>query len=1679
MFTAKPIGCLQVGSLLGCVAAFFCLAGLAIALETPVGSLNGQLSLEAPQFNLSTQAMRDNRVYVLATGPRSNPQPQEVGVWVQPDGQFQFPKLAEGEYSLKIRAVGYETLYQHGIFVNADKPNTLKTPIRLAMLKPYIRAGSNTRLFTTTETPHFWINGSGVRQARIRIFHQPIEPFIRQADQTPPAGPLEFSDSLSVYRRGGSAVPMSNWPSGKPVQTLQRTLHSDGSDWVRADVKLNKPLPAGDYLAVVDAKNHKGESDWNALWFSVSDLGLIVKQDPQQVVVKAFNLRTLQPEPGVAIRLLNRKTGGTLLASTPATDGTGFAKFALAEITTGDYQNLLVVGRKASQSAYAGWSRWSQTADRYQTYFYTDKPVYRLGQVAQFKAMVRLLEPNGLRNPGANHPVTLTVEDPDGNTLQTTPLKTNAFGSISGQITLPNEGKTGVYQLTLSYHNQAQTYHRMEVIQYRKPEYEVTVQPLAKRVTAGQMLPVKVRANYYFGAPVRNAQVHYTVYESPDWQSRYQLMERPEHEDYFDDWDENDYGYGGTYLSEGTATTNDAGEVLVHVPTQASRAPEDPSSEDWLDKRYKVQVEVTDLSRMTVTSSANASVVHGDYALFLQPDRWVYKANEPMSGQLQAIDYDGKPVGNRTVSLRLLRWVWDEIHNTYHTIEALPQPVEITTNAAGRGQFRLTPKGGMPTDTYILEAKSQDQSHRTVYDQTSLWLANHTQPLFWSNQEAEKQPFSVKPDKAVYRPGEVARVMITAPLTGKEKAQALVTVEGLKLHHVQTVPLDSAAKLVEIPIRADYAPNVYVSVAMVGKQHQFYQAEELLKVSPAAHFLNIEIETAKNRYKPGDVVEYKLKATQANGQPAANTELSLGVVDESIYAIRPETARDIQKFFYPKRYNQVISLSSFPEEYSGGPGKQEPRVRKDFKDTAFWLASLVTNTRGEATAKVRLPDNLTQWRATVRGITPQTQVGSAIQKITASQDLMVRLALPRFFTQGDHGTITTVVHNETNQAQTVRLSLLEQSAKALFAFEEPLQQTLTLPANEAKRFVWHGKAQAAGQLTLQAKAVAQTASDAVENQLTIHPLGVPLTQASAGRLNATPTTQPHPEEIPVIWPANASAQTAQLDLYLAGSTLGPVLGHLTTLVDYPYGCTEQTVSRLMPAVVARQLHQQLQVSISNELEQKISTVGEQALQKLKDTQQADGSWGWWAYDSGNLYLTAYVLEGLYHLQQSGKAIDPTLTQRAAEWTLRQSELLFHQLADPKRAEKNTDSIVVDRIQDWAYARYVLSLYGHSVPQHALKWLKQQSTGVSPEVDAWVVLALKHANQPEQSRLWAERLQAWASKNRHGQWQHWDHTPVVNRRVHGSKTDYSYRFTGVETTAWALQAMLGSQAIAAKELQSTIDWLTMQRGAEGWDNTKTTALVLRSLMEEAVKHPQAAPLSLTATMETPSASPPGASFSFMESNRYEPQQHWRATPEQLISILKNRALTLQLDGTGELLYSQILRAWLPLEPRATVPFANQPEGLHVRRTFYKVAPKATTSDGVLHYHSTPLHNGTARSGDILLMKVELESPTRLPYLMINVPLPSGAEVLSNDPRAAEAVSSLNTEDWGPWWWSHQDVMDERVVYFASELPAGKQFLYALVRVEMPGVFQMNPVRLEGMYSAAIRAYSATDQLTVTE
>src|SRR5258706_7458044 len=235
-----------------------------------------------------------------------------------------------------------------------------------------------------------------------------------------------------------------------------------------------------------------------------------------------------------------------------------------------------------------------------------------------------------------------------------------------------------------------------------------------------------------------------------------------------------------------------------------------------------------------------------------------------------------------------------------------------------------------------------------------------------------------------------------------------------------------------------------------------YTQSKLLAVPARDKVLRLDIVRNKKEFRPRDVASYTILARNDDGSPAANAEVSLGIIDEAIYSIQAETAGNIKREFYGKRYDQVQTSLAIHYTFTGYAGDKpanlarnksgyqladfknessyaEPTIRREFKDTAFWQPDVVTGGDVTATDRFKLPDNFTTRRGTPPGVNPATVVGSAVQKTIARKDVIMRLEMPRLFTQGDTVTISGVVHNFLKSDKSTKISLDLNGAQLLDA----------------------------------------------------------------------------------------------------------------------------------------------------------------------------------------------------------------------------------------------------------------------------------------------------------------------------------------------------------------------------------------------------------------------------------------------------------------------------------------------------------------------------------------------------------------------------------------------------------------------------------------------------------------------
>lgn len=238
------------------------------------------------------------------------------------------------------------------------------------------------------------------------------------------------------------------------------------------------------------------------------------------------------------------------------------------------------------------------------------------------------------------------------------------------------------------------------------------------------------------------------------------------------------------------------------------------------------------------------------------------------------------------------------------------------------------------------------------------------------------------------------------------------------------------------------------------------------------------------------------------------------------------------------------------------PGQPAIQVRSDFRTTAAWLPAVVTDTSGQALVPVRFSDSLTTWRATARAFSDRDLFGQGTTTVLTNQPLMVRLQSPRFLQVGDTTTVSAIVNNNSDGKARVRVNLGVKGVR----LSSPALRILTVPSQGESRVDWTLDVRVPGSVRLEVRARSSHASDAMRRELTAHAHGIEKLVATAGKTNRertalTVTLPPHQET------------DRQMIVQVTPSLAVTMLDALPYLIDYPYGCTEQTMSRFLPAAI--------------------------------------------------------------------------------------------------------------------------------------------------------------------------------------------------------------------------------------------------------------------------------------------------------------------------------------------------------------------------------------------------------------------------------------------------------------------------------------------------------------------------------
>jgi len=1539
---------------------------MGISRETPVGSISGKV------YDYKTGApVQGAKVY----HPTRN-----TYVKTNAKGEYELlgvPVKKEG-YTIGAQAKGFEYSTYSNVKVIEGKP-VENIDFKMVRRESFFRVYTYQKVFAPGEKATINMKGYLVKKIKLKIYR---------------IDPIKNIDYITKYGKMADFNTEDLTPIYEDLYVSHFDEDGEFNDTYAVPINEN-----GVYVIRADAV---GGSLTKTTWLIKSDIGLIVKRSPKELLVYAQSFKSGKPIPGVKVMVYQEN----VRVATGTTDKNGLRQFS--SYSPKPYK---VVAQKEGSFAFARTYYGSKAEDQ-RIYLYTDRPVYRPGQEVFFKGIARRKE--GFRYAVNEYkPVNVTVSDSRGNKIYSRRLYTNKYGTFNSSLKLAEEPPLGSYTLRTTVEGD-DSFYRFEVSEYKKPEYKIEVSTDKPHYVAGDKIRVKVKGKYYFGAPVANAKFDLTVMESAYRWSRVG----------WDDYYSGSHDFHGGIMFETSGKLDAKGEAEIIIPTGKIKH----------NKQLKIEAEVTDISGRAVTGDATVPLSVGEFALYCHTKKYVYEPGEEIPLQIEAMDFKEKPVKDQAVSVKLSKITYKEIEEKvsysrggrrangyeYHIKRVKTQVggiINKTTNKDGKAEVILKPE---KEGNYEIDIFSVDSRGNKITYNCYTYVASES----YSGMMGEAD-LQIITDKKKYHRGDTVKAVIT---TSQKNVYVLMTIEGMRLYDKKVIFIKGGSKTLDIPLKQEYFPNIFLSVSsirdmdLVGttKNIQMFRDEKKLKVT---------IKTDKERYYPADTAHYILEVKDHEGKPV-EAELSMGVVDEAIYAIKPDTTPNIHSFFWRYDYNHVDTNFSFSRDYSGGADKDRPdRIRKNFKDTAFWDPVVRTGKDGKAKVEFKMPDNLTTWVTTVRGATLNTDVGSSVNFVVSTKDLLVRLETPRFLTQKDKLFIGGVVHNYTKKSQKIRVWLEAEGVE----LKETEKKIATLAPEEAKDFYWQIEAKEPGEAKITMLCMGSDANDAMQLSLPVLPFGVEEVRAQSGVIGKNAREA----DIEMELPKDAIPNATKMEISLSPSIAGTMLENLDYLITYPYGCVEQTMSSFLPALTAKRVFLRLGIRDAM-LEKKVPVIVRKGLTKLYDMQHSDGGWGWWKNDKTHPYMTAYVVRGLKEAQRTGFDIN--------DYCLKQGIKSLINMIAKKPAPVKTLGGNVQQGEEWNSRAYVLYSLWKVGSVHRKKTLEVYENRKALNDYGMALLAMTLDGIGESGKS-AEIMTEIDKRATDGDNEcYWD----------GRTFTYSWVDDNIGTTAYCLQAYVQIKPDDPK-IQRIINWLSKHRRGKGYHSTKDTASVVYAFTNYLLKSGEMKPdyaLNLALNGE------PLLDYK-VEGVEIPQSVGSMILDEKQVKQGKN-TINISKNGEGVLYYTVRLH-YFPSSDRIE-PYS---KGIKVSRR-YMLVKRQKDKDGKIVEVTEPLPESPLERGAHLRVEVTVEADRDYRYVIIEDPLPAGFEV----------TIPQGERNWGSMWWCRQEVRDEKVSFFSNRLKKGKKMRLTYdIRSEMFGKVNVLPASAYAMYEPEIRGHSSNDVLFV--
>lgn len=707
-------------------------------------------------------------------------------------------------------------------------------------------------------------------------------------------------------------------------------------------IKLEKLKP-GTYILY--AKTQRGIKA--ATVINVSEYALVVKAAPNKFLAYVANAITGVPVANadvyITLNKYNYKNNKyETIEKSGKTDDSGVFTLNDKDFNRKRYSapsiSILATknGNTAFSNTYGGYYYWNYY-DKYSSYSFTDRPAYRPSEEVFYKSFIRFQKDGKYTIPDEKFKV--IIMDAKGKKVVEKELTLTKAGTLSGSFKIAKNAPLGQYSMYVvnsmgSYIYRNYGYFRVE--EYKLPEFKMTINSKDSIYKPGQKIKVEIDTQYYFGGAVKNAKGEVLVYEQP---YRYYYWYRRPYYWYYNNWKQQQnpyaaYGsYKGTLLKKYKIKTDKSGKAYIEIKTKSIKQIEKELTKkygknytNWIknqrnrnknyysrrhyygyydyyyyyryyysyDRKYMMEVRLTDKSRREIIGNKEFKVTENPFYINLRPIKYVYEPNENISLNMKVSNANGEAVKVKG-KLKIYKYYYNQKAKKGENKFIKEFSVDVPRKDNFIYNFKLKKEG------YYYAVYEVKNAKNIITGASYIYMSNRKYAKLYVDKD-----ISVIPDKDYYAPNEKAKVLITSKYPD---SYVLITIEGETIFKYQIEYIKEGSKIVELQLDKSMTPNVTIKAGLITNL-AYHQNQKEIIIPPLDKFLTINVEKSKTVYQPGEKAEFKVKVTDYKGNPIKNAELSLGIVDSSVYYIQSDYAKDIQQFYYSKRNQLSVNTSN-------------------------------------------------------------------------------------------------------------------------------------------------------------------------------------------------------------------------------------------------------------------------------------------------------------------------------------------------------------------------------------------------------------------------------------------------------------------------------------------------------------------------------------------------------------------------------------------------------------------------------------------------------------------------------------------------------------------------------------------------------------------------------------------------